>query len=243
MIGSILRGIVSTPWARAVLCYAAIALTIVLLLLSIRRIGERVGRIAKRLENTEKANEIQRRMLEAAARRPRDRGELVDRLRDGGLCSERRGGMSAGHGIQPRVSGEGCRGTRFAAERIGCHRDDGRLCGDAGSVAGLLIEAIPEKACGIQIADVITSRSPPIQACQPCPSVGTPVPIHDQAPPGQAAGENSSQPGGLRTGSPPFPQPYLIRPTVRRLLRAPRLSGPGPHSSPCVPSRDDQLSA
>ena len=41
--------------------------------------------LAERLESTEKANEIQRRMLEAAARRPRDRDELVDRLRDGGF--------------------------------------------------------------------------------------------------------------------------------------------------------------
>jgi hypothetical protein len=46
---------------------------------------------------------------------------------------------------------------------------------------------------------------------------------------GRAAGENSSQPGGLRAGSPPSPPPRLIRPTVRRLLRSPRLSGPGPH--------------
>jgi hypothetical protein len=30
-------------------------------------------------------------------------------------------------------------------------------------------------------------------------------------------------------GSPPFPHPRLIRPTVRRLLRSPRLSGPGTH--------------
>ncbi|WP_366914931.1 AAA family ATPase [Antarcticimicrobium sp.] len=44
---------------------------------------EHVGRIAERLETTEKANEIQRRMLEAAARRPRDRNELGEWLRDG----------------------------------------------------------------------------------------------------------------------------------------------------------------
>jgi hypothetical protein len=37
-----------------------------------------------------------------------------------------------------------------------------------------------------------------------------------------------SQPGGLRTGSPPSPPPRLIRPTVRRLPRSPRFSGPGP---------------
>lgn len=85
MIATIFGGIAATPWMRAALRYGAIALTIVLFLLAIRRSGERVGRIAERLENTEKANETQRRMLEAAARRPRDRGELVDRLRDGGF--------------------------------------------------------------------------------------------------------------------------------------------------------------
>lgn len=85
MIASILGGIAATPWARAALRYAAIALTIVLFLLSMRRSGERVGRLAERLEITEKANDVQRQMLEAAARRPRDRGELVDRLRNGGF--------------------------------------------------------------------------------------------------------------------------------------------------------------
>lgn len=54
-------------------------------MLSIRRSGERFGRIAERLEHAETTNAIQRQMLEAAARRPRDRDELVDRLRDGGF--------------------------------------------------------------------------------------------------------------------------------------------------------------
>jgi hypothetical protein len=85
VIASILGGIAARPWMRAVLRYGAIAVAIVLFLLSIRRSGEHVGRIAERLETTEKANEIQRQMLEAAARRPRDRGELVDRLREGGF--------------------------------------------------------------------------------------------------------------------------------------------------------------
>jgi hypothetical protein len=49
------------------------------------RSGERVGRIAERLEIKENANDIQPRMLEAAARRPRNRDELVDWLRDGGF--------------------------------------------------------------------------------------------------------------------------------------------------------------
>ncbi len=65
--------------------YGAIAVAIVLFLMSISRTGERVGRLAERFETREKANEIQRRMLQAAARRPRDRDELVDRLRDGGF--------------------------------------------------------------------------------------------------------------------------------------------------------------
>lgn len=85
MIATILGAIAANPWAKAALRYGAIALAIVLFLLSIRRTGERAGRIAERLEITEKTNETQRRMLEAAARRPRNRDELVDRLRDGGF--------------------------------------------------------------------------------------------------------------------------------------------------------------
>ena len=85
MIATIFGLIVSRPLARAAMRYGAMAVAVVLFLLSIRRSGEQVGRIAERLDTTEKANEIQRRMLEAAARRPRDRDELVDRLRDGGF--------------------------------------------------------------------------------------------------------------------------------------------------------------
>lgn len=44
------------------------------------------------------------------------------------------------------------------------------------------------------------------------------------------AGENSSQPGGLRAGSPPSPPPHLIRPSVRRLLRSPRFGSGSPSS-------------
>lgn len=47
------------------------------------RACERAGRLAERLETREKANDVQRQMLEAAARRPRDRNELAQRLRDG----------------------------------------------------------------------------------------------------------------------------------------------------------------
>tara|TARA_R110002110_G_scaffold329167_3_gene540650 strand:+ start:1012 stop:1269 length:258 start_codon:yes stop_codon:yes gene_type:complete len=85
MIATVFGGIAANPWTRAILRYGAIAVAIVLFLLSIRRTGEHVGRIVERLEITEKTNDIQRRMLEAAARRPRNRDELVDRLRDGGF--------------------------------------------------------------------------------------------------------------------------------------------------------------
>jgi hypothetical protein len=73
----------SSRFALAFGKWAAIALTISLFLLSLRRSGERAGRLAERLENQEKANEIQRQMLEAAARRPRNRDQLAQRLRDG----------------------------------------------------------------------------------------------------------------------------------------------------------------
>ncbi|MEZ5747610.1 MAG: hypothetical protein R3E00_13785 [Paracoccaceae bacterium] len=83
MIIALLTGIATSPWMRAALRYGAIALAVVLFLHSLRRSGERAGRLAERLETTEKANDVQRRMLDAAARRPRDRDELADRLRDG----------------------------------------------------------------------------------------------------------------------------------------------------------------
>lgn len=83
MIAALFTGIAGSPWIRAALCYGAIALAVLLFLLALRRCGERAGRLVERLETTEKANEVQRRMLDAAARRPRDRNDLADRLRNG----------------------------------------------------------------------------------------------------------------------------------------------------------------
>lgn len=83
MIMTLLGGIAASPAARAALRYGAIALAVVLFLLSVRRSGERAGRFSERLETTEKANDAQRQMLDAAARRPRDRDQLLERLRDG----------------------------------------------------------------------------------------------------------------------------------------------------------------
>jgi len=70
---------------RTALRYGTIALAVLLFLLALRRAGERTGRLAERLESTEKANDVQRQMLEATARRPRSRDELAERLRDSGF--------------------------------------------------------------------------------------------------------------------------------------------------------------
>ena len=65
---------------RAALRYGTIALATPLFLQSLRRSGEPAGRLAERLKIMEKANDVQHRMLEAAARRPRDHHELAERL-------------------------------------------------------------------------------------------------------------------------------------------------------------------
>jgi hypothetical protein len=83
MMGALITWLTGSRLALTVGKWAGIALTISLFLLSLRRSGERAGRLAERLEIQEKANEIQRRMLKAAARRPRNRNELAERLRDG----------------------------------------------------------------------------------------------------------------------------------------------------------------
>ena len=83
MIGGLLTGIAMSPWMRAALRYGLVAVVVLLFLLALRRSGERTGRLAERLETTEKINDVQRRMLDAATRRPRERGELAERLRDG----------------------------------------------------------------------------------------------------------------------------------------------------------------
>jgi len=83
MIAALLTGFAVSPWMRATLRCGTTALAVLLFLLALRRSGERTGRLAERLETREKTNDVQRRMLEAAARRPRSRDELAERLRDG----------------------------------------------------------------------------------------------------------------------------------------------------------------
>lgn len=83
MIAGLLTGIAARPWVQAALRYGAIILAVVLFVLALRRVGERAGRLVERLETTEKANDVQRKMLEAATRRPRSRDDLAEQLRDG----------------------------------------------------------------------------------------------------------------------------------------------------------------
>lgn len=63
--------------------WLAIAAAAILFILGARRSGEKAGRANERLENLERTNDARQRMLEAGADRPRDRDDLVDRLRKG----------------------------------------------------------------------------------------------------------------------------------------------------------------
>ena len=83
MWASLVVGLVARPWARRAAGFSLAVLTITLFLTNLRRLGERAGRAAERLDQLEQTNAIHRQMLDAAARRPRSRGDLLDRLRDG----------------------------------------------------------------------------------------------------------------------------------------------------------------
>jgi len=85
MWASLAIGILARPWARRLAALALVALTIALFLLNLRRQGECAGRAAERLEHLERTHAIHRQMLDAAARRPRSRDDLLDRLRGGGF--------------------------------------------------------------------------------------------------------------------------------------------------------------
>jgi hypothetical protein len=85
MWSALLAGILARPMARRALSIALAAFTIFLLILNLRRAGERAGRAAERLDMLENNDAKHRQMLDAASRRPRSRDDLLDRLRDGGF--------------------------------------------------------------------------------------------------------------------------------------------------------------
>ena len=82
MIGWITALLASGPTRKALGLLLA-ATTIGLFIFNLRRAGERTGRLAERLQTSERTDEIQREMLDAASRRPADRDALAQRLRDG----------------------------------------------------------------------------------------------------------------------------------------------------------------
>ncbi len=83
MWGSFVVRLLARPWTRRAAALALVALTITLFILNLRRMAERAGRAAERLEILEQTDAIHRQMLDAAARRPRSRDDLLDRLRGG----------------------------------------------------------------------------------------------------------------------------------------------------------------
>ncbi|MDB6179133.1 hypothetical protein PAF17_16705 [Paracoccus sp. Z330] len=82
MIGA-LAALIASRWARRLAIGIALIGAVLLFLLNLRRTGETAGRCAERLNQMERQNDIQRRMLEASSNRPRDRDDLADRMRDG----------------------------------------------------------------------------------------------------------------------------------------------------------------
>jgi hypothetical protein len=78
-----ITAILASGPARQALGLLLATLTIALFLLNLRRSGERASRLAERLSTSEKTQDIQRQMLDAASRRPADRDALAERLRDG----------------------------------------------------------------------------------------------------------------------------------------------------------------
>ena len=83
MVAAMLGGLLARSWARQMIGAALAALTVVLFLFNLRRAGERAARAAERCETLEDINHAQRQMLEEAARRPRSRDDLLERLRNG----------------------------------------------------------------------------------------------------------------------------------------------------------------
>jgi hypothetical protein len=83
MQGTILAAPFTRTWTRRIIGAALAALTVALFLFNLRRAGERAGRAAERFETLEKITHAQRQMLEEAARRPRSRDDLLERLRNG----------------------------------------------------------------------------------------------------------------------------------------------------------------
>ncbi|MFY0635262.1 MAG: hypothetical protein JXQ91_15715 [Vannielia sp.] len=80
MIGGLVAALAGSAWGQSAVHYGLTALAILLHLLSLRRSGERAGRLVEQLETMEKIHDAQRRMLEVASLRPCSRDDLAERL-------------------------------------------------------------------------------------------------------------------------------------------------------------------
>ena len=78
-----MTALLASGLARKALGVLLAAFTIALFLVNLLRVGDRTGRMAEPLSTSERSNEIQRQMLDAASRRPTYRNALAERLRDG----------------------------------------------------------------------------------------------------------------------------------------------------------------
>jgi type II secretory pathway component PulJ len=78
-----MAGLIARRLARRVAGVALFALAIAFFLFNLRRQAERAGRAAERLQNLERTHAIQRQMLDAVSHRPRNRDDLLERLREG----------------------------------------------------------------------------------------------------------------------------------------------------------------
>ena len=126
MISGFLATLAGSAWARPALRYGVTALAVLLFLLALRRSGERAGRLVERLKTMEKVHDVQRRMLEAAARRPSSRDDLAERLHDARSYRRCARHVSLRRCIAGRSRRER-RGTELIAGRFGYCRDAERL--------------------------------------------------------------------------------------------------------------------
>jgi len=126
--GELLATLDGPAWTRTAISYGATALAILLLMLALRHSGERVGRLTEQLETMEKTHAGQRRMLEAAARRPPSCDDLSKQLRNGRFCCCERRGLSARRRVQQGAPSAGGRRNGSAVGDVGDSGDVGQIC-------------------------------------------------------------------------------------------------------------------
>jgi len=75
--------LLSLPWVRRLGLWIGAVVASLAAIAAIRRSGEHAGRLEERLNQQKEIADAERRMLDAARDRPRDRDDLARRMRDG----------------------------------------------------------------------------------------------------------------------------------------------------------------